>query len=153
MKTSLQEHSAEARAVWDAFRSGQPVRPPVALGTNTRFFVFNEDLNPEEAVSFERYSTDAQVMLEFQLRSQAWRAEHIAPYCDDPMGLPEAFSVLVDLQNHEEAAFFGAPVVFLPHQVPDTQPILAGDRKHALFDAGQPHPLTGGWYAQAHRMY
>jgi hypothetical protein len=153
VKQSNQDHNAEARAVWEEFLAGNPLRPPVALGTNTRFFIFNDDLNPHERITFEEYSTDAVVMLQFQLRAAMWRAENIAPYCDDPVGLPDAFSVQADLQNYDEAAFFGAPVIFLPHQVPDTRPILDGERKYALFETGQPDPLTGGWFAQAHRLH
>lgn len=151
----IREHNDEAKATWDAFHAGHPVRPPVALGTSTQYFIFNDDLNPGEEVMFETYSTDADVMLDFQLRAAAWRAEQIAPYCDDPIGMPsnrEAWLVRVDLQNFDEAAHLGAPVVFMPGQVPDTSPILAGDRKNALFDAGLPDPLVGGWYRKAHEI-
>jgi len=137
----------------EAFRAGKPIRPPVYLGTATQFFVFNDDLNPGEAVTFESYSTDALTMLDFQLHSQAWRAEKIAPYCDDPIGLPEEFLVKVDLQNYDEAAFFGAPVVFIPNQVPDTKPIFDGERKNAFRDLGLPDPLKGGWYAKSHQIF
>ena len=149
----IEAHNAEARAVWEAFHAGRPSRPPVALGTNIRFFLFNEALNPAERLTFEDYSSDGVAMLQFQLRAAEWRAEHIAPYCDDPVGLPEAFSVRVDLQTYDDAGFFGAPLLFLPHQVPDTQPILTGDKKNQLFDRGQPDPLTGGIFAQAHRLH
>lgn len=141
--------------MWDAFAAGAPIRPPVVLGTATQFFIFNDDLNPGEAVTFEAYCTGADVMLDFQLQAAAWRAEHIAPFCDDLIGMPpnrEAWLVRIDLQNFDEPAYFGAPVVFLPGQVPDARPILTGDRKHALFDAGLPDPLTGGWYKKAHDM-
>jgi len=47
--TSIQEHNQEAKAIWDAFHAGQPIRPPVQLGTATQFFIFNDDLNPGEA--------------------------------------------------------------------------------------------------------
>ncbi len=153
MKISAADHNAEAQAVWAAFHAGRPIRPPVILGTNTQYFILNDDLNPGEAVTFEAYSTQAQTMLDFQLRIAVWRIEHVAPYCDDPMELPESFSVRVDLQNYDEAAYFGAPVIFLPHQVPDTRPILNGAHKTALFEAGLPDPLTGGWYRQAHRLH
>ena len=49
----IEAHNAEARAVWEAFHAGRPARPPVALGTNARFFIFNEELNPGEQVTFE----------------------------------------------------------------------------------------------------
>jgi hypothetical protein len=151
----IQEHNAEAKEIWDAFDVGTPIRPPVSLGTGTQFFIYNDDLNSGGAVDWERYCTDADTMLDFQLRAAAWRAEHIAPYCDDPVGMPpnrEAWLVRIDLQNFDEAAHLGAPVMFLPGQIPDTPPILAGDRKNALFDAGLPDPLTGGWYRRAHEM-
>ena len=61
--------------------------------------------------------------------------------------------VRVDLQNFDEAAFFGAPVEFLPHQVPDTRPILAGNRKHDLFNKPLPDFTNGGWYGKAHQIY
>jgi hypothetical protein len=156
MSDVVQDHNAEASAVWVAFHAGAPLRPPVVLGTTTRYFLLNDEFNPGEAITFEAYSTDADVMWDFQLRAAAWRAEHIAPHCDDPIGMPpnrEAWLVRVDLQTFDDAAHLGAPVVFLPHQVPDTRPILAGDRKQALFDAGLPDPLTGGWYARAHAIY
>lgn len=146
-------HNAEARAVGEAFHAGRPCRPPVALGTNARYFIFNEELNPGERLSFERYSTDGVAMLQFQLRAAEWRGENIAPFCDDPVGLPDAFEVAVDLQNYDDAGFFGAPVVFLPHQVPDTRPILEGEDKNLLFERGQPDPLTGGIFAQAQRLH
>lgn len=149
----MNDHNQEAQAVWDAFHTGNPIRPPVMLGTATQFFIFNDDLNPVEATTFEDYCTNAATMLDFQLRSAVWRGQHIAPYCDDPIGLPDEFEVRVDLQTFDEAAYFGAPVEFIPHQVPDTRPILAGDCKNALFDAGLPDPLTGGWYAEAHRIH
>jgi len=150
---SIQSHNEEAAAVWAAFRAGKPIRPPVHLGTQLQYFLKNEALNPGEALSFEDYLTDGRKMLDFQLRYQAWRGEHIAPYCDDPIGLPDEFVVRVDLQNHDEAAFFGAPVVFIPHQLPDTQPIYAGERKYAFKDSGLPEGLKGGWYAKAHELY
>jgi uroporphyrinogen-III decarboxylase len=148
-------HNAEAAAVWRAFDAKAPIRPPVALGTSTQFFIFDDDLNPGQAVSFQSYCTDADVMLDFQLAAAAWRSEWIAPFCDDPIGMPpnrEAWLVRIDLQSFDEASFFGAPVVFFPGHLPDTRPILDGDRKQALFDAGLPDPLTGGWYRKAHDM-
>lgn len=152
---AIADHNAEAQVVWEAFNAGAPIRPPVMLGATTQFYIFDDDLNPNEAVTFETYCTDADVMLDFQLRAAAWRAQHIAPYCDDPIGMPpnrEAWLVRIDLQTFDEPSFFGAPVVFFPGHLPDTRPNLDGDRKHALFDAGLPDPLTGGWYGKAHDL-
>jgi hypothetical protein len=151
--TFIRDHNQEAQAVWDAFKAGKPVRPPVGLGTNTQFFMFNHDLNPGEAVSMQEYMTQARVMLDFSLKAAVWRAYHIAPYCDDQIGLPDEFSIRVDVQNIDEAAYFGAPVHFIPHQVPDTLPILAGEKKYALFDQGFPDPFKAGWYATTTKIF
>ena len=63
----VNDHNQEAQVVWDAFRAGNPIRPPVGLGTSTQFFIFNHELNPDELVSFEAYMTQAKVMLDFSL--------------------------------------------------------------------------------------
>jgi hypothetical protein len=151
--TFIRDHNQETQAVWEAFKAGKPVRPPVGLGTNTQYFIFNHDLNPGELIIFEDYMTQANVMLDFSLKASVWRAYHIAPYCDDQIGLPDEFSIRIDVQNIDEAAYFGAPVHFIPHQVPDTLPILAGDKKFALFDQGYPDPFKAGWYATSSRVY
>ena len=67
MTLSIDEHNAEAQAVWAAFHAGRPIRPPA----NTQYSIFNHDLNPGDQVSFEAYSTDARTMLAFQLRAVA----------------------------------------------------------------------------------
>ncbi|MBW6475375.1 MAG: hypothetical protein K0B14_19765, partial [Anaerolineaceae bacterium] len=149
----INDHNQEALMVWDAFRAGSPVRPPVGLGTNTHFFIFNHELNLDDSVSFENYMTQTKVMLDFSLKAAVWRSYYIAPYCDDPIGLPDEFRLRIDLQNIDEAAYFGATVQFLPNQVPDTLPILAGDKKCVLFDRPFPDPFQSGWYATSTRIY
>lgn len=150
--TDFQAHNEEAQAVWAAYRAGKPTRVPVTLWADARFFMLNEEINPGERVSFHDYSEDPLVMMDFQLRAAEWRALHIAPHCDDQAGLPEKFAVTVDLQRYFDAAYFGAPVEYRSGQMPDTRPILAGDHKNLLFDAGLPDPLTGGIFAKAHRF-
>ena len=149
----INKHNLEAQSVWDAYNEGKPIRPPVGLGTATQFFIFNDLLNPDENVDFETYTKNAKTMLDFSLRSALWRIENIAPYCDDLISLPDEWVVRVDLQNFDEAAFFGAPVEFLPHQVPDTRPILTGNQKYDLFNKPLPDFTNGGWYGKAHQIY
>ncbi len=146
------QHNEEARAVWDAYRAGKPIRVPVTLWADARFYLLDDAFNPGEAVSFQNYSEDALVMMEVQLRAAAWRALHIAPCCDDVAGTPDRFVVAVDQLRYFDAGFFGAPVEYREGQMPDTQPILTGDKKNMLFDRGLPHPLTGGVFAQSHRL-
>jgi hypothetical protein len=149
----LASHNEEAQAVWVAYRAGRPLRVPVTLCADTRFFILNEELNPGERMSFQDYSEDPLTMMDFQLRAAEWRALHIAPHCDDPAGLPEKFPVTVDLQRYFDAGFFGATVEYRAGQTPDTRPILAGDNKNRLFDQGLPDPLIGGIFAKAHRFH
>ena len=146
-------HNEEAQAVWAAYRAARPLRVPVTLCADTRFFILNDELNPGERVSFQEYSEDPLVMMDFQLRAAEWRAQHIAPHCDDPAGLPERFAVTVDMQRYFDAGFFGASVEFHTGQTPDARPILAGKNKNWLFDRGLPDPLRGGIFAKAHRFH
>jgi len=153
-RIDFSQHNEEAQAVWEAYRAGTPIRVPVLLEADTRFFLLeNQDLNPGGKLSFREYSEDPIAMMDFQLRAAEWRGYHIAPYCDDQAGLPSRFSVTVDMQRYFDAGFFGVPVLYLADQAPDTRPILAGDKKHQLFDRGLPDPLTGGVFAWAHRCY
>ncbi|HSM25286.1 MAG TPA: uroporphyrinogen decarboxylase family protein [Anaerolineaceae bacterium] len=149
----IKDHNQEAKEVWDAFHSGKPIRPPVKLGTNTQYFIFNRNLNPHLQINFREYMTDPKVMFEFSLKSIVWRAFHVAPYCDDPIELPDEFTLRVDLQNIEEAIYFGAPVKFLTDQVPDSLPILTGEKKYDLFGKSFPDPLRTGWYITAMHIY
>lgn len=149
----FRRHNEEALAVWEAYRAGDPIRPPVTLGTDARFFLLDDDFNPHQGISFRDFSEDASIMMDVQVRAAAWRAFHVAPFCDDPAGLPDTFTVTVDMQRYFDAGFFGASVEYLPGQTPDTQPLLAGDNKFLLFDEGLPDPITGGVFAQAHRLY
>jgi hypothetical protein len=147
-------HNEEARAVWAAYRAGAPIRVPVHLETDTRFFLLeNEAVNPGGRTSFADYFADAATMMDVQLRAALWRAFTIAPLCDDQAGMPDEFKVTVDTQRIFDAGFFGAEVVFANGQTPDTRPLLAGGYKRLLFDRGLPDPLTGGFFADAHHLH
>jgi hypothetical protein len=147
------EHNEEVRRVWQAYRAGTPVRVPVIVDADTRYFVLHGELNPGERMSFEDYSEDAVTMMDFQLRAHEYRVLNLNPRCDYEAGLPARFSVTVDMQRYFDAGFFGAEVEYRAGQIPDTIPPLAGDRKSWLFDRGQPDPLTGGVFARAHQMH
>jgi hypothetical protein len=151
--TFIKDHNQEAKEVWDSFNAGRPIRPPVKLGTTAQYFIFNNNLNPNTEITFKEFMTDPKVMFEFSLRSIVWRAFHIAPFCDDPIDLPDEFIIRVDLQNIDEAIYFGAPVKFVAEQVPDTLPILTGDHKYDLFGKSFPNPLKTGWYATAMNIF
>ena len=88
-------HNREARAVWEAFHSGKPVRMPMTLGINPRFYLLDSSLNAE-CISFQQYSENAEIMAEVQIRNAHYIRHHI--YADHEMGLPEdGWRVYVDL--------------------------------------------------------
>jgi hypothetical protein len=147
------QHNEEAQAVWAAYRAGRPTRVPVTLWTDARFFLLDPSFNPGEAITFQDYSEDPLVMMAVQLRAADWRAVTVAPCCDDVAGPPERYVVSVDQLRYFDAGFFGTPVEYRDGQMPATRPCLGGDKKHLLFDRGLPDPLTGGVFAQAHRLH
>ncbi len=152
MYPDFTQHNEEAQAVWAAYRAGQPIRVPVTLWSDARFFLMDDNFNPGGAISFRDYCTDARVIMNVQLRAADWRARHIAPCCDDVAGPPERYTISVDQLRYFDAGFFGAPVEFRDGQMPDTRPCLVGDKKNWLFDQGLPDSLTGGVFAEAHRL-
>ncbi len=91
-------------------------------------------------------------MARVQLQSQRYIRYNLLQ--DAEMGPPrDGWQVGVDLQNYYEAAWFGAQIEYRDGQVPDTSPILTGDRKHTLFDQGVPDPFTGGVMKRAWTLY
>lgn len=146
------QHNEEARAVWEAYLAGNPIRVPVTLWADARYFLLDPTFNPEKAITFEGFIQDSDTMMDVQLRAADWRAHTVSLYCDDQAGRPEEFLVTVDMLRFFDAGFFGCELNFRDGQMPDTTPILAGDRKNLLFDRGLPDPLTGGIFAWAHRM-
>ncbi len=118
-------HNGEVRRVWEAYRSGRPIRPPMILGINVRYTMWRSDAN-HTGIGFERYFTDPDAMLLRQLEHKAWVRRHVPQ--DSEMGLPTAgWDVQVDFQNSYEAGWFGCPVRFFDGEVPDTEP--AADRR------------------------
>ena len=152
IRKDFTQHNEEAKAVWDAYHAGHPTRVPVILGTSARYYLFDHVVNPDGRITFQDYSEDPLVMMDVQLRAAEERAQTVALYCDDQAGPPEIYTIGVDLLRYFDAAFFGAKVEYRQGQMPDTSPILAGDRKNLLFDHGLPDPLTGGVFAHAHHL-
>jgi hypothetical protein len=147
------QHNEEAKAVWNAYHAGKPTRVPVILGTSARYYLYDDAVNPNGKITFQDYSEDPFVMMDVQLRAADERANTVALFCDDQAGLPESYTVVVDLLRYFDAAFFGAKVGYHEGQMPDTVPILAGDNKNLLFDRGLPDPLKGGIFAHAHFLH
>lgn len=137
-EADLVAHNAENQAVWDAFHKGAPLRPPVILGVNTRYFMFNPAANPN-GLDFQTYSERPEVMLEAQVRFQRWSRFNLLQ--DAKLGLPDRWIASVDFQNYYEAAWFGCPVEYLADNVPDTRPAFS-DCPERVMENGPPDPFA-----------
>jgi hypothetical protein len=137
-------HNEEQAAVWKAFYEGKPTRVPMTCNT-----IFNAIANPE-GYDFEQFFNDPRAMFTHGLRRQHY-IRH-ALYFDQEMGLPERWTIGVDLQNSWEGMWWGCPLHFREGQVPDTTPLLRSDNKRMLFDRGMPEPFSG-WLARAWEYY
>lgn len=132
-------HNAEQPAMWSAFNAGNPVRIPIILGTNTRYFMFNKSANPD-GLDFRNYSGDPDVMFDAQLQFQRWSKFNLLQ--DAELGLPEKWNLCPDFQNYYEAGWFGCRVHYFPDQVPDTLPEFA-DAPERIMENGLPDPFGG----------
>lgn len=132
-------HNAEVKQIWESYNSGKPIRVPVILGVNPRYYLLDPALNTEK-ITFEDYFKDPDTMVEVQVKFQHYLRHHLLQ--DAEMGLPkDGWPVWIDFQNSHEAAWFGCEVHYYPDQVPDTRPFLTDDNKRMLFDRGLPDPL------------
>jgi len=141
MPIDFKKHNEEVREVWAAYWAGKPIRVPLKISCNPRMLLLDPALNPKK-ITFKQYFESPEIMLNIQVQFEKWKRLNLED--DSEMGLPdEMWSPYVDLQNVAEAAWFGAPISFKDEQCPDTEPILAGDKKNLLFDRGFPDPISG----------
>jgi len=133
-------HNEEQAAVWAAFQADAPTRVPMSIAANPRVLLLDPNLN-DTGYSFKDYFENPVAMLEVDLQFQYWY-RHAVP-ADIERGLPEQWTVSPAFQNSSDAAWFGAPLVYLEHEVPDTRPFLTDDNKRMLFDRGLPDPFGG----------
>ncbi|NUP99973.1 MAG: hypothetical protein HUU35_08975 [Armatimonadetes bacterium] len=151
MVTDFAEHNAEVQEMWAAYHRREPTRVPIIFGINPRYTMNRPEANPE-GIGFTEYCADPAKMLRRQLEHQHWIRHHLPQ--DTEMGLPaKGWHVSVDFQNTYEAVWFGCPLRFHDHQVPDTTPILDDDHKRMLFDQGIPDPFSGGLMSQVWEYY
>ena len=154
MQRSVEQHNAEQREVWDRLWAGNPIRPPVTIGINIRYYLDNPAVNPK-AYTFKQYTLEPDVMLELQLAAARWARHNTNWHFDAEVGPPEKqWEVSIDYQNCYEAAWFGCELYFAEGQPPDTRPMLADDDdKNLLFDRGIPDPLNDNAMGQIRRHY
>ncbi len=81
-----ERHNAEVRALWDAYRAGNPARVPVRVVGSVRNFIQNPALN-QVGYTFEDFFTDPEAQIQCQLGFQHWIRHHWL--CDNEMGPPE----------------------------------------------------------------
>jgi hypothetical protein len=79
-------------------------------------------------------------MFDAQLEFKRWLRFNLLQ--DGELGVPEAWTIGVDLQNYYEAGWFGCPIEYMDDQVPDTRPAFA-DSPEALMERGLPDPFGG----------
>ena len=142
-------HNPRQQKLWEDFEQGHPSRTPVILGINPRYYLGLPEVNVH-GISFKEYTEDPAVMMGYQCRCEEYRRLYI-PF-DEEKGLPEFWSPYVDWQNFYDAAWWGAEVVFIAGNVPDTHPFLTDDNKYAVLDAGAPAP-DARWMGKALEYY
>ncbi|MCC6485030.1 MAG: hypothetical protein IT209_09315 [Armatimonadetes bacterium] len=135
----FEEHNAEIQEMWSAFRAGNPLRTPIILGLNARYFLLNPSLNQRQ-VTFRRYSENPHVMFDLQLEFQRWSKFNLVQ--DTELGLPEKWKVWVDLQNYYDATWLGCELEYPDDEVPDVRPAFS-DCPEKLMERGLPDPFGG----------
>ena len=145
----IPRHNAEVKEMWTAYNENRPTRIPIILGAGTRFFMLNDQANPEE-LDFRRYSEDPDVMFDTILRFQRWSKFNLLQ--DSELGLPETWKFGLDFQNYAEAACFGSEVHYMEGQVPDTVPEFTEDPER-LMENGVPDPFKCDMGAKALTFY
>lgn len=138
-------HNAQVREVMAAFNAAKPTRVPMILGIASRFTILSEEWNPDR-ITYREYFLDPDVMFHHQLRHQ-WFLRHQLPR-DVEMGLPEVWTIPVDLQNSYSQLWHGAELRFIDGDVPDTPPFLTEENKWAFIEKGPPEPFSG-WMGRA----
>ncbi len=138
--TNYRLRNDEKALVWQAYMDRKPTRVPVRLYTNPRVVLLNEQWNPE-GYTFEQAAEDPKLHIEISLRHSLYRRTVLNHYTDEPTGLPDVWDVELMVYNVYEAAMFGAPIDYLPQQVPDTKVCLTDENRLEIFEQDISNPL------------
>lgn len=141
----FEAHNAEVREVLDAFDAGRPIRVPMVLGISSRFTLLSEHWNPT-GITYREYFLDPDAMFHHQLHHQRFMRHHLLR--DVEMGLPDVWTIPVDLQNSYSQLWHGSDLVFIDGDVPDTPPFITEENKWDFIEAGPPEPFSG-WMGRA----
>jgi hypothetical protein len=104
------QHNEEVRRVWQAYREGRPIRVPMNLVTEMRWYLLDPQLNTE-GITWEEFITDPKIMFEMCLK-HAYAVRHRIPYQDAVMGIPEeGWTIAPFFANIIDEAWFGCQIV------------------------------------------
>lgn len=135
-------HNEEVRQVWQAYREGKPLRVPMILCTEMRWYLLDPKLNLA-GISWEEYLNDPKIMFECCLK-HAYAARHQIHYQDVILGVPdEGWVVVPFFANIIDEAWFGCQIHFMEGQAATTLPRFAGERKYEVLERGIPGPFDG----------
>ncbi|MCC7408635.1 MAG: hypothetical protein IT442_11235 [Phycisphaeraceae bacterium] len=132
--------NVQKQQLWDDYYAGKPTRVPMRLDANPRIILLDPELNVD-GYTFEQAANDPETHVKVCLQFQHYLRTQLQRCTDMPTGLPDAWSVNLNVYNVFEAAYFGAPVRFIPGQVPCTEPILTDGNRESIFDVDIEHPL------------
>ena len=134
-------HNEEVRQVWQAYRSGRPVRVPMLLTSVQRIWMLDPSLN-QAGITWREYLEDPAVMYDVTLQHRYYVAHHIPQ--DAEMGIPAGeWNVNLEFGNVYEEAWFGCEIVYPEGQIATTRPRYTGQAKYAVFEGGAPDPFGG----------
>jgi uroporphyrinogen-III decarboxylase len=136
------QHNEEVRQVWQAYRAGHPIRVPMNLVTDMRWYLLDPELN-REGITWQAYLNDPELMFEVYLK-YAYAMRHRIPYQDAILGIPEeGWSVTPFFANIVDEAWFGCEIIYPEGQAAATIPRFAGKHKFEVLERGIPGPFDG----------
>jgi hypothetical protein len=135
------EHNEEVRRVWQAYRAGKPVRAPMALSVEQRWWVLDPELNPSE-ITWHDYLNDPETMFQVCLKFKYALAHRIPQ--DVEMGVPaDAWEITPHFANIVDEAWLGSELVEIEGQTTTTRPAFSGEHKYEILERGIPDPFDG----------
>ncbi len=136
------QHNEEVQKVWQTYREGHPLRVPMKLCTEMRWYLLDPELN-REGITWEAYLNHPEIMFETCLK-HTYAAHHRIPYQDILLGIPdEGWTVAPFFANIIDEAWFGCEIIFMDGQAATTIPRFAGEHKYEILERGIPGPFDG----------
>jgi len=135
------EHNEEVRRVWQAYRAGKPIRVPMALSVEQRWWVLDPELN-RSGITWHAYLNDPETMFQVCLKYKYDLAHRISQ--DVEMGIPAgAWEITPHFANIVDEAWLGSELVEIEGQTTTTRPAFTRDHKYEILERGIPDPFEG----------